>query len=74
MLFQKQYTNTIEGFWSLMKRSIMGIYHFISKKHIELYLNEFTYRYNTRKETEENRFNIMLNNCNGRLKYGQLIK
>jgi len=68
------HTNTIEGFWSLMKRSIVGIYHHISKKHIDLYLNEFTYRYNTRKETSENRFNLVLNNCNGRLKYADLIK
>jgi len=67
------HTNTIEGFWSLMKRSIVGIFHHISRKHIDLYLNEFTYRYNTRKETSENRFNLMLSNCKGKLTYAQLI-
>jgi len=67
------HTNTIEGFWSLMKRSIVGIYHHLSKKHIDQYLNEFTYRYNTRKEKDEVRFNLMLSNCKGRLKYNQLV-
>jgi transposase-like protein len=68
------HTNTLEGFWSLMKRSIIGIFHHISHKHIDLYLNEFTYRYNTRKQTDENRFNLVLGNCKGRLKYADLIK
>lgn len=67
------HTNTIEGFWSIMKRSIIGVYHFISKKHLDRYLSEFTFRYNTRRETDEDRFNMVLNNCNGRLKYSQLI-
>jgi transposase-like protein len=61
------HTNTIEGFFSLLKRSILGIYHFVSPKHIERYLAESTFRYNTISETEENRFNLLLNNCNGRI-------
>jgi transposase-like protein len=68
------HTNTIESFWAGMKRSIYGIYHSISRKHIDLYLNEFTYRYNTRKETDETKFNLVLSNCNGRLRYAQLIQ
>lgn len=42
------YTNTIEGFWSQMKRSIDGTYHAVSKKYLQTYLNEFSYRYNHR--------------------------
>jgi len=34
------YTNTIEGFWSLLKRGILGIYHFVSKKHLQDYVDE----------------------------------
>lgn len=67
------HTNTIEGFFSLLKRSILGIYHHISPKHIERYLFENTFRYNTICETEENRFNLLLNNCNGRITYKELI-
>lgn len=43
------HTNTIEGFWSQLKRSIDGTYHCISAKYLQLYLNEFVYRYNHRK-------------------------
>ena len=42
------HTNTIEGFWSQMKRSIDGTYHCVSPKHLQLYVNEFCYRYNLR--------------------------
>jgi transposase len=52
---QKQYvngithTNTIEGFWSQLKRSINGTYHMVSPKYLQEYVNEFAYRYNQRK-------------------------
>jgi transposase len=42
-------TNTIEGFWSQLKRSIDGTYHCVSAKYLQLYLNEFVYRYNHRE-------------------------
>ena len=67
------HTNTIEGFWSQLKRGIIGIYHFVSVKHIDRYLTEFTLRYNTRKITESERFNLILANVAGRLKYKELI-
>lgn len=41
-------TNTIEGFWSQMKRSLDGTYHAVSPKYLQLYVNEFEYRYNHR--------------------------
>ncbi len=44
------YTNTIEGFWSQLKRSIDGTYHAVSPKHLQTYLNEFAWRYNRRGE------------------------
>ena len=53
-------TNTIEGFWSLLKRGIFGIYHFTSKKHLQMYVDEFVFRYNTRHSTEVIRFNLLL--------------
>lgn len=41
-------TNTIEGFWSQLKRSLDGTYHSVSPKYLQLYVNEFVYRYNHR--------------------------
>ena len=68
------HTNTIEGFWSLFKRGQIGIYHHMSGKHIDSYLNEFSFRYNTRKMTERSRFDLLLSNVNDtRLTYTQLI-
>ena len=42
------HTQTIEGFWSLMKRGIGGVYHQVSKKYLQTYLNEYAFRYNRR--------------------------
>ena len=69
------YTNTIEGFWSLLKRGIIGIYHFVSKKHLNKYIDEFVFRYNTRKvESEFERFSLFLSHEAGyKLPYKQLI-
>jgi transposase len=42
------HTNTIEGFWSLTKRGISGVYHLVSSKHLQGYLNEYAWRYSNR--------------------------
>lgn len=42
------HTNTIEGFWALLKRGIVGQYHHITDKHLNAYINEFCFRYNNR--------------------------
>lgn len=67
------HTNTIEGFWSLLKRGIFGIYHFTSKKHLQAYVDEFVFRYNTRTLTTSNRMDLMLSNMTNRLTYKELI-
>jgi transposase len=44
------HTNTIEGFWSLVKRGIGGVYHSVSQKYLQSYLNEYSFRYNRRDQ------------------------
>lgn len=54
------HTNTIEGFWSLLKRGISGVYHQVSSKHLQGYLDEYAFRYNHR-EDPGGMFNAFLN-------------
>src|SRR5258708_1009996 len=44
------HTNTIEGFWSLIKRGIGGVYHQVSQKYLQNYLDEYSFRYNRRDQ------------------------
>ncbi|NCO24587.1 MAG: transposase [bacterium] len=62
-----------KGFFSFLKRSFLWIYHYISPRHIERCLKECNFRYNIKKGIEENRFNLLLGNCYGRITYKELI-
>ena len=44
------HTNTIEGFWSIFKRGVIGTFHKVSKKYLPLYVAEFQFRYNLRND------------------------
>jgi transposase-like protein len=52
------HTNTIEGFWSLMKRGIDGVYHNVSHKWLQSYCDEYAFRYNHRKGVDP--FRVLL--------------
>ena len=67
------FTNNIEGFWSLVKRGLLGIYHFTSKKHLQRYLDEFVFRFNTKGYDEVGRFNRLLSNMTVRTTYRDLV-
>lgn len=67
------HTNSIEGFFSHLKRGIYGIYHNVSPKHLQSYCNEFSYRYNTRDLKDAERFTLSLRNVSGRLTHKALI-
>lgn len=67
---QKQYankdgvhTNTIEGFWSIIKNGIKGQYHVLSKKYLPFYLAEFSYKYNRRTNSSDSNFFEALENA-----------
>jgi transposase-like protein len=44
------HTQTIEGFWSLVKRGIWGVHHSVSRQHLQMYLNEYVWRFNRRND------------------------
>ena len=67
------HTNGIENFWSLLKRGIIGIFHQVSPQHLQRYCDEFAARYNSRDIKNHERFDLTLQNSDGRLKYNQLI-
>jgi transposase len=54
------HVNTVEGFWSLVKRGINGVYHAVSPKYLQTYLNEYQFRYNHRKSATP-MFSLVLN-------------
>lgn len=66
-------TNHIEGFWATIKRGIMGVYYHWSKKHMQKYIDEFVYRYNHRKISNREKFDVVLQSLECRLTYKELI-
>lgn len=56
----KVHTNTIEGFWSQLKRSIDGTYHVVSPKYLSSYLGEFVFRYNHGRRMDQHLFDVLL--------------
>lgn len=68
------HTNTIEGAFSQFDRMVVGVYHNISRKHMQSYANECAYRYNTRKAAQPKRFEDTVLKCSGvKLTYRNLI-
>ncbi len=59
-------TNTIEGYFSLLKRGINGVYHHVGRKHLHRYLGEFDFRYNNRKTTDGERAQLALKGFDGK--------
>lgn len=59
-------TNTIEGFFSLVKRGIYGTFHAVSKKHLHRYMDEFAFRYNTRKVDDGERMRLAVEGAVGK--------
>lgn len=67
-----QYTNNIEGAWRILKCAIKGNYNCVSPKHLQLYVDEWCYRFNTKNDTSNFRFNHLIVNSGVRTKYRDL--
>lgn len=69
------YTNTVEGFFSLLKRGINGTFHHVSRGHLGRYCDEFAFRYENRKATDGERAKLVVSGAEGkRLTYEQPAK
>ena len=66
------HTNSIESVWALFKRQINGTHHWVSKKHLQAYVNEMVWRHNRRDQEEGERVNSLLHYVEGRLTYAEL--
>ena len=63
------HTNTIEGFFSIFKRGMKGVYQHCSSEHLKRYLAEFDFRYNTRDENDLTRTGMALQGIHGKRLY-----
>ena len=69
------HTNGVESFWSMLKRGHTGIYHKMSKKHLQRYIDEYAGRHNIRPLATMEQIGITLDGMSGkRLKYKELIQ
>ena len=71
----KFHTQNIENFWSQLKRGYVGIYHYMSPKHLHRYCNEFATRYNNRHDSNVGRFVLVVkNSAKQKITYDKLTK
>ena len=68
------FTNSIEGFWSHFRRMISGCYHDVSDEHLQSYIDEAVYRWNTRKASQSERFSDMFDKSIGLVRKWSEIK
>jgi transposase-like protein len=72
---QINHTNTVENFFSIFKRGVIGTYHHMSECHLHRYTAEFDFRYNTRQISDKERADIALKGISGkRLTYRRTDK
>ena len=60
------HTNFAESYFSLIKRGIIGIFHHVSREHLQRYLEEFDFRWNTRKVSDISRMQSAMKQIEGK--------
>jgi hypothetical protein len=72
---RKVTTNTVEGYFSILKRGIHGVYHHVGRQHLHRYLSEFDFRYNARNVSDGERATLAIEGTEGkRLMYRDSFK
>jgi transposase-like protein len=65
--------NTMEGFWTGLKKTVGGTYYSVSRKHLQRYCDEVSFRYNTRNLTNAERFEVAISKIGKKLSYSRLV-
>ncbi len=65
------HTQNIEGYWSLMKRAVIGAYHHVNRGYLPMYLSEWQFRWNARHASDVERFEALAAQTQGRLTWYQ---
>jgi transposase-like protein len=60
------HTNTVESYFALLKRGVMGSFHHVSKQHLDRYCDEFSFRWDHRSITDSERAEIAINGAVGK--------
>lgn len=68
------HTNNIEGSWKHLKNCIRDNYNHVSRKHLQVYVDEFVFRFNLKCLPDNDKFNRLQMNCNVRTKYKDLTQ
>jgi len=72
---KQAHTNGVESFWSMFKRGFAGVYHKMSKKHLQRYIDEYAGRHNNRPLPTINQIEKVVKGLDGkRLRYEELIQ
>lgn len=61
------HTQNIEGYWSILKRGVYGVFHHVGEGYLPQYLQEFEFRFNRRKVSDAERFASLMGQTQGRL-------
>ena len=70
----KTTTNTVEAFFAILKRGVIGTFHNVSRKHLHRYVSEFEFRWNSRGVDDGARIQSLIRNGEGRrLRYAEQI-
>ena len=61
------HTQNIEGYWSILKRGVYGVFHHVGDGYLPQYLSEFEFRFNRRKISDVERFAALMSQTQGRI-------